>query len=84
MSIRYRAGAPHHPSTTLPSNVTGECPHLHRTPEAAEACIDRHDRAIKRGHGRNAYSDRVVMMGNWRPYREGGHFEDYRAWSEDQ
>lgn len=27
--------------TNMPANLTGECPHLHRTPEAAQACIDR-------------------------------------------
>lgn len=53
---RYRAG------TRLPGNVTGECGHHHRTPELAQRCIDRHDAAIKRGHGLNAYSDRVVMV----------------------
>ncbi len=42
-------------------NVTGDCPHRHRTAEAAQACIDRTDRAIKRGHGRYAYCDRWVI-----------------------
>jgi hypothetical protein len=57
----YKAGAPHHPGTALPNNVTGECPHRHRTPEAAQRCVARADRAIKRGHGTNAYSDRIVI-----------------------
>lgn len=61
MTTHYVAGAIWHPGTTLPANVTGECGHRHRTPEAAEACIARHDAAIKRGHGQNAYSDRVVV-----------------------
>lgn len=49
------------PGTGLPANVTGDCPHRHRTPEAAQRCIDALDRSIKRGHGRNAYADRVVV-----------------------
>lgn len=57
----YIAGAPFMPGTNLPSNVTGECPHRHRTPEAAQRCIDDMDRRIKRGHGRHAYCDRVVI-----------------------
>jgi len=59
--ITYRAGAPWRAGTTMPTNVTGECPHQHKTAEAAQACIDRLDRSIKRGHGRSAYADRVVM-----------------------
>jgi hypothetical protein len=59
--ITYRAGAPWHPGTNLPRNVTGECPHRHRTPQAAQRCIDELDRSIKNGHGAGAYCDRVVM-----------------------
>jgi len=68
--VRYFAGAPRHAGTTLPANVTGDCDHDHRTPEAAQACIEATDRAIKRGHGPNAYCDRIVMMQEIR--REGG------------
>lgn len=59
--VYYVAGSPWHAGTNLHRNVTGECPHHHRTPDAAQKCIDALDRAIKRGHGRNAYADRVVM-----------------------
>lgn len=59
--MTFIAGGHNHLGTTLPANVTGDCPHKHRTAEAAEACIARHDAAIKRGHGSNAYSDRVVI-----------------------
>lgn len=63
MSKRYYfAGGRRMPGTGLPANVTGDCPHRHRTPEAAERCIDDMDRAIKRGHGPNAYCDRIVMV----------------------
>ena len=61
-TIRYFAGAPRLAGTTLPGNVTGDCSHTHRTPEAAQACIVAKDRSIKRGHGSNAYCDRVVMV----------------------
>lgn len=74
MSTIYIAGACYHPGTTLPNNVTGECPHRHRTPEAAQKCIDTLDASIKRGHGSNAYCDRIVMVedtdtGDRHPYR---------------
>lgn len=62
MTTTYRAGAPWHPSTMLPSNVTGECSHQHRSVAAAERCIASHDSSIKNGHGRNASSDRSVMV----------------------
>lgn len=72
MTTYYFAGSTYLPGTRVPDNVTGQCPHRHRTPEAAERCIERLDRAIKRGHGRNAYCDRIVMMadhdGGPRPY----------------
>lgn len=58
----FFAGAARIPGTGLPGNVTGDCPHRHRTPEAAQRCIDAADRAIKAGHGPAAYSDRVVMV----------------------
>lgn len=57
----FIAGALRIPGTNLDANVTGSCSHKHRTAEAAQACIDDHDRRIKRGHGRFAYSDRVVV-----------------------
>ncbi len=62
MSDRYIAGGKRHPGTNLPSNVTGDCAHLHRTPEAAQACIDDMDRSIKIGHGERAYCDRLVLV----------------------
>jgi hypothetical protein len=58
----YVAGATWLPGTMVPNNVTGECPHKHRTPEAAQRCIDRLDRSIKRGYGPNAFADRHVMV----------------------
>ena len=58
----YVAGALFVPGTNLTSNVTGDCAHKHRTATAARQCIARHDAAIKRGHGNNAYSDRKVIM----------------------
>lgn len=61
MRTIYYAGAPFHAGTALPANVTGECSHHHRTPEGAQRCIKRLDAAIKRGHGTNAYCDRIVM-----------------------
>jgi len=62
MATWYMAGAAWAPGTTMPDNVTGECGHRHRTPEAAQRCIDKLDRAIKRGHGPNAYCDRAVVI----------------------
>lgn len=58
----YRAGSPWLASTTMPANVTGECSHEHRTAEAAQRCIDAFDRAVKHGHGPDAYADRCVMV----------------------
>lgn len=58
----YYAGAPYKPGTNLPDNVTGECKHQHTTPDEAQRCIDNLDASIKRGHGRSAYCDRVVMV----------------------
>ena len=69
----FYAGAPYHPGTNLPSNVTGECPHRHRTAAKAQDCIRKLDRSIKRGHGLNAYCDRIVMVHDSegrRPYVE--------------
>lgn len=62
MRTTYTAGAPWHAGTMLPTNVTGECPHEHRSPEAAQRCIDALDRSIKRGHGQHAHADRRVMV----------------------
>ena len=39
-------------------SVCGECDRNHQTAEAAQAHCAAHDRAVKRGHGQNAYSDR--------------------------
>ena len=58
----YYGGAPYHPGTSLPNNVTGECPHKHKTPGAAQRCIDDMTRSMREGHGPAAYCDRVVMV----------------------
>lgn len=60
--VIYYAGARYHIGTCLPSNVTGECDHEHATAAEAQECIDDLDAAIKRGNGRAAYCDRVVMV----------------------
>ncbi len=57
----FIAGALRIPGTTILANVTGDCPHHHRTAESAARCIAAHDTAIKRGHGPHAYSDRKVI-----------------------
>jgi len=63
----YWGGAPYIPGTVVPANVVGECGHLHRTPEAAEKCIERFNNAVKRGHGSQFYADMQVMEGvRWR------------------
>lgn len=71
--VRWIAGGARHPGTGMPSNVTGDCPHLHRTPDAARSCIERTDRAIKRGNGPNAYADRLVLITD----RHGNHAVPY-------
>lgn len=58
----YFAGALSIPGTGIPNNVTGNCPHRHLKPETAQACIDKMDRAIKRGHGNNAFCDRQIII----------------------
>lgn len=77
MRLHYYAGAPRRPGSNLPNNVTGECKHRHKTPEAAQRCIDALDRSIKRGHGEAAYCDRVVMVreadGRVHTYADGLH-----------
>lgn len=63
MSATYWfAGGPRHPGTDMATNVRGDCPHRHRTPRAAARCVEADDRAVRAGHGRNAYSDRIVMI----------------------
>ena len=62
MKRYYYAGAPYHFGTNLPNNVTGECGHEHKTPEAAQRCIDELDASIKRGSNGSGYCDRVVMV----------------------
>ena len=42
-------------------SVTGECGHRHRHPWTAQQCLDRFARAVERGHGSNAYSDRRMV-----------------------
>jgi hypothetical protein len=54
----YIAGALFHPGTNLASNVTGDCPHRHTTPEAAQQCIERRNRQLAKI---GAYCDRVVI-----------------------
>lgn len=71
MRTYYYAGAPRHPGTPLPSNVTGECPHEHRSPEAAQRCIDELDRSIKRGTNGHGHADRVVMV-HWQDGPDAG------------
>ena len=69
------AGAPRIPGTGIPRNVMGDCGHRHRSPEAAQACIDAVDRAFKRRDGmRNCSCDRVVMV------CEGGY--NVSVWSD--
>jgi len=55
MNTYYYAGSAY-------DNVTGDCPHRHRSFKAAERCIESMDAAIKRGHGKAAFCDRVVMI----------------------
>lgn len=59
MSRYFYAGAPFRPGTSLPDNVSGNCEHRHRTAQAAQACIDRHQAEMARLGG---VSDRVLMM----------------------
>ena len=46
------------PIWTCIGSVCGGCDVRHRSYAAAAACCDRHMAAVKRGHGRSAYSDR--------------------------
>lgn len=39
-------------------SVRGACPHIHRTIEAAQACLDRDQRGCASQHG---YSDRRIV-----------------------
>ena len=58
----YFAGAPFIPGTGIPNNVTGECGHKHKTPEAAQSCIDKSNRSLQRSIGMHySYIDRRVM-----------------------
>jgi len=47
---------------TCAGSVRGECGKRHRTYEAAERCCVKDDRAVRRGHGPNAYSDRRPVL----------------------
>ncbi len=75
----FYAGGVRHVGTTLPSNVMGDCPHRHRSPESASACIDKITRQIKsQPGGRDLYCDRIVMVytdnpKEWHP-TYGAHF----------
>lgn len=40
--------------------VRGSCGHKHRSERTSRDCIRKDDRAVKRGHGPSAYSDRAV------------------------
>jgi len=55
------------PATTIPywtceGRVRGICGIRHRTEAAAVACCKTDNRAVKRGHGPRAYSDRVAVL----------------------
>lgn len=70
MSRYFYAGAPFRPGTSLPDNVSGNCEHRHRTPEAAAQCIDRHAEAMAKIGGT---ADRQIMVydeGDREPYLE--------------
>lgn len=73
----YVAGATWMHGTNVANNVTGECPHRHRTPEAAQRCIDRMDRAIARANP-GAYCDRVVIEVS------AGHRHVWHDWEDDE
>ena len=62
MKRYYYAGAPYHSGTNLPNNVTGECEHEHKTPKAAQRCIDELNASIERDSNGKGYCDRVVMV----------------------
>lgn len=81
----FYAGAPLVPGTCQPNNVTGECGHQHKTPEAAQRCIDQMDRAIKIGHGKSAYCDRIVMtaIAVGRDKIIGGSIQTYGEYSRE-
>lgn len=42
--------------------VRGSCGHRHKTAESAARCVWKDNRDVRRGHGRDAYSDRVVRQ----------------------
>ena len=70
----FYGGSPWHPGTSLTTNVMGDCPHKHRTPEAAQRCTDDLERRLQGVPGmRGAWVDRVVMVGD----TEGGAPERY-------
>lgn len=46
---------------TCEGSVRGECGKRHRTEDAAVAHCREDDRAVKRGHGSSAYSDRRAV-----------------------
>ncbi len=63
MASYYYAGGKRHLGTNLPANVMGDCPHKHRTPAAARACIERFTRQIQSQEwSRSGYCDRIVMV----------------------
>ena len=58
----YFGGAPYLPGTMLPNNVMGECGHFHRSPDAAQQCIDNANKRLKEQIGMaTPYVDRHVM-----------------------
>lgn len=58
----FTAGGMNHPGTGMPANVTGDCPHRHRSPDTAQRCIDDANRRLQSHEGtRNAYYDRGVI-----------------------
>lgn len=59
-TIRYIAGAMNRAGDPTPNNVMGDCGHLHRTPEAAQDCIDQVQRGLAR-QSSGYYCDREVI-----------------------
>ncbi len=49
---------------TCVGEVRGACGISHKTKEAARRHCEQDGRDVKRGHGKAAYSDRIVYLGN--------------------
>ena len=50
-------------------SVRGQCPHKHRTPEAAERCAEADRRACRSLPGGQSYSDRIAVAVLRKPVR---------------